>query len=305
MPNLSSDRPDSAQVVTTYAELIRFVEAFRDGKLSTLLIIGKPGLAKSRLVSDVLGDNAHFLAGQTTALGLFSELAASIDEPLVLDDLDGLFADRSAVRLLKALLETKPIKVIEWHTQAVKHLGLPTKIQTKSSVILITNSWRTLNTNVAAVEDRAHVLSFEPAALEVHQQVGKWFWDQEIFDFIGGNLTLIKHPSMRVYVLAWERKNGGMSWRDFLLARWLRGNQLLAVQLLADPSLGTQAERAAAFTAKGGGTRATFYNVLKRLPPAVEPPKITLMAQPPSYSNQQAISMAEILRRRHGRLGMG
>jgi hypothetical protein len=42
-----------------------------------------------------------------------------------------------------------------------------------------------LNADVAALEDRGHVLVFEPTALEVHHQAAGWFWDQQIFDFVG------------------------------------------------------------------------------------------------------------------------
>jgi hypothetical protein len=37
-------------------------------------------------------------------------------------------------------------------------------------VALIGNDWKTLNADVAALEDRGHVLVFEPTALEVHRQ---------------------------------------------------------------------------------------------------------------------------------------
>jgi hypothetical protein len=305
MSGFSSDRPDSAQVIKSYAELVRFVEAFRDRKLSAVLILGDPGLGKSRIVSDVLGNDAHFISGQTTAFGLYKELAWNIDAQLVLDDIDSWVTDRAAVRLLKALFETKPVKLLEWHTTAAKQYRVPTKFQTRSRVILITNSWKTLNENVAAIEDRAHVLAFEPTALEVHQQVGKWFWEPEIFDFIGGNLSLIKRPSMRAYVLAWEQKIAGLPWRDGLVIRWLSGKELLAVQLLADPSYRTQNERAEAFEAKGGGSRSTFFRIIGNLPRAVEPPKITLAGRPPSDANEQTTSIIEILRRRHRRLGGG
>ena len=39
-----------------------------------------------------------------------------------------------------------------------------------SCVALIGNDWKTLNADVAALEDRGHVLVFEPTALEVHRQ---------------------------------------------------------------------------------------------------------------------------------------
>ena len=65
MPIASHDRPQHADIITTYAELERFVSAFADGKIdNTVLIVGASGLQKSRLVADVLGNRAHTIRGQ-------------------------------------------------------------------------------------------------------------------------------------------------------------------------------------------------------------------------------------------------
>ena len=91
MPIASHDRPQRADIITTYAGLERFVSAFADGKIdNTVLIIGASGLQKSRLVADVLGNRAHTIRGQTTPYGLYHELFLHRDEPLVFDDLDGV-----------------------------------------------------------------------------------------------------------------------------------------------------------------------------------------------------------------------
>ena len=45
MPTAFHDRPQCADVITTYANLERFVSAFADGKIdNTVLIVGAPGL---------------------------------------------------------------------------------------------------------------------------------------------------------------------------------------------------------------------------------------------------------------------
>ena len=194
-----------------------------------------------------------------------------------------MFADRTAVRLLKCLLETNPIKTVAWHTRAARQDGLPSQFQTGSRVILITNLWKTLNAHVAAIEDRVHVLSFEPPPSEVHLRVATWFWDQEIFDFFGEHLGLIRRPSMREYILAWDRKHIDLPWREYLLGRWLSGKQLLVAQLRADRAFATEAIRVAAFITRGGGCRATYYNILKCLPETgSDPPRVILTNRPPS-----------------------
>lgn len=298
------DRPERAEYIHDYDSLRRFLLAHAAEILGNIIIVGDPGLQKSRLVADVLGDRAHFIRGQATAYGLYTDLYSHRDMPVVLDDLDHLFADRTAIRLLKCLLETEPVKRLAWRSRTALRDGLPTEFTTRSPVILITNLWKTIDKNVEAVEDRAHVLVFAPPALEVHLQVGAWFWDQEVFDFVGARLGLITHPSMREYRLAWERKRAGLRWRDYLLGRWLSGKQLLVAQLLADPSFSREEERARAFEERGAGCRATYFNIKAKLPPRVEAPPITLANRAPDLAGPTS-KVLDLLRRRHGRLGEG
>ena len=90
----------------------------------------------------------------------------------------------------------------------------PQRFTTTSRVALIGNDWKTLNADVAALEDRGHVLFFEPTALEVHCQAAGWFWDQEIFDFVAARLHLIDRHSLRTYRQAWELKQSGLRMID-------------------------------------------------------------------------------------------
>jgi hypothetical protein len=50
---------------------------------------------------------------------------------------------------------------------------------TKSRVIINANDRKTLDRNVAALQDRGHVLFFQPGAAEVHRQAGTWLDDAE------------------------------------------------------------------------------------------------------------------------------
>src|SRR4051812_46430454 len=272
MPRSPATRPDRAIVVTTYAELEAFVRAFADGHLGLLLLVGSHGLAKSRTVREALGEGACWIEGQATAFGLYRELHRHRDEPVVLDDIDGLFADRESVRLLKAVCQTEEVKSVAWHTTAAERAGLPDVFQTRSRVVLIANEWRTLNANVAAVEDRGHTLAFEPTPLEVHRKVASWFWDNDIYNFIGERLGLVALPTMREYLRAWELKRAGLPWRDLLLAGLLSGSELLAAQIKADPSFASEADRVRAFIERGGGCKSSYYNALNRLPPPVVAP---------------------------------
>ncbi len=114
----SSKPPHGALVVRTYRDLDQFVGAFADGKLNLLLILGRPGLQKSRAVKAAVGRPVCWIDGSATAFGLYCELFRHRDQPVVIDDLDGLYADRAAVRLLKCLCQTEPRKRLGWYSAA-------------------------------------------------------------------------------------------------------------------------------------------------------------------------------------------
>jgi hypothetical protein len=258
---MKSERPpEDAIRLTTYADLDRYVRGFADGAFNLLVLVGAPGLQKSRAVRDALPD-ACWIEGHATALGIYMRLWECRDEPVIIDDVDSLYADRAAVRLLKGLCQTDSRKTVAWESDAaaLRREAIPRRFTTASRVLIIANAWRTLNANVSALEDRGHLLLFDPAALEVHSRVAAWFWDQEVFDWIGEHLHLIARPSMRIYRAAWELKEAAMDWRKSLLERWLSGPRLLVARLRADPSYATEEDRARAFVEQGGGCRATYF----------------------------------------------
>ena len=156
--------------------------------------------------------------------------------------------------------------------------------------------------NLSAVLDRGHVLVFDPSAREVHLRTAGWFWDQEVFDFIGRSLHLAERLSMRDYALAWELKRAGMDWKSWLLTRWgMTGTRLLVAKLKADPSLSTEAERVREFIEQQAGCRATYYNHAQRLGRPPELPDLRLHNRPPGRTPDA--SLLKLLRRRFGILG--
>jgi hypothetical protein len=246
---MKAEQPsEGAMRITTYGGLDRYVRAFAGGAFNLLVLVGAPGLQKSRVVRNAMPD-ACWIEGHATALGIYMRLWECRDEPVVIDDVDSLYADRAAVRLLKGLCQTERRKTVAWEssTQVLTREGIPRRFATASRVMIIANAWRTLNVHVTALEDRGHLLQFDPSALEVHLRTAAWFWDQEVFDWIGAHLHLIARPSMRLYRAAWELKNAALDWRGSLLERWLSGPGLLVAKLRDDPSFATEEDRARAF----------------------------------------------------------
>jgi len=144
-------------------------------------------------------------------------------------------------------------------------LFFPREFTTRSRVVIISNDWKTLNKNVAAPQDRGHVIFFQPSAAEVHRKAGTWFDDREIYAWFAKNLRRMREPSLRYYVRAKELKTAGVDWTDVLAAGDGSRRSDLAARLIASDAFGSTAERVQAFVEQGGGCRATFFNYRRKL----------------------------------------
>jgi ParB-like chromosome segregation protein Spo0J len=138
--------------------------------------------------------------------------------------------------------------------------------KTIATALGITHIAHRLNAHVvAALEDRGHMIIFDPPPLEIHRQAAMWFHDKEVFDFISEHLHLITAHSLRTYLLARELKKAGMDWKRTILGRFLLGRLLLVAQLKADPELQSEVERVRAFREGCGGGRSTYFKYAKKL----------------------------------------
>jgi hypothetical protein len=258
--------PTGAISVTKYDELEKFVSAFAAGHLNLLILIGPPGVAKSQTVRKAIGEKACWVEGNATAFGIYTKLYHHRDSLVVIDDVDSLYSDRSAVRLIKCVCQTDPVKRVAWESRAVGRdaADVPREFVTTSRVIIIANDWKTLDQNVAAIQDRGHLVEFVPTAKEVHQKAGEWFDEPDIYQWFGEHLHLIPNHSMRLYKRAAELQKAGISWVQHLLAELPEKARLVA-ELRADPSFTSENERILAFIDRGGGSRATYFNHKKKL----------------------------------------
>jgi hypothetical protein len=292
--------------VTTYQDLQQWAQAFAEGHLPLFILSGAPGLEKSRTLKSLVGPKGCYIEGNATAFGVYCELFRHRHQPIVIDDVDSIYQEPAGIRLLKALCQSEPVKTVAWLSDArsLERDGIPLRFTTRSPLALIANRWPANHPGLAAVEDRGLRVSFEPSALEVHCRVAEWYWDQQIFDFVGAHLHLLERPSMRLYVLAWQMKKAGLDWRSYVRQRLLVGKALLVAQLREDRRYASEAERVAAFVAAGGGCRATYFNHARRLAKKPKVPQFTLKGQPPAVP-EPGLDLLARLRRRYGDVGNG
>lgn len=254
--------------INTYSEFQDFVSAFAERHITLLVVVGKGGTAKSRTVKNTLGDRACYLEGSGTPIQIYVKAYQYRNRLIVLDDIDDMYSNPKGINLLKTLCQTDAVKTVSWLTSSpvLTKQDIPQEFQTTSKILILTNRWRSLNQHVQAIEDRAHLIRFDPSNEEIHKQTSIWFYNQEIYNFIGRHLDLIPDLSMRDYAKANELRNAGLDWKAYLIKRWIKDEFTTQVLLLlSDSSYKTEKERVAEFIERTGACRATYYNVKRRL----------------------------------------
>ena len=248
--------------LTEYDQLETFARAFAEGSLNLMIVVGRPGIAKSETIRNCVKD-ACWIEGTASAFGMYQALHEHKDKLVCIDDVDSLYSDKAAVRLLKSLCQTRESKTLRWLTNAAAKNDLPTSFETTSSVCIIANEWSNLNANVDALVDRGHFLHFDPTNDQVHAKVKEWFDDDEVYSWFDQHLALFPALSMRSYVKAKELKAAEMDWKAFSLSH-LGDKERALVGLLGRNDFENEAARVEEFQLKTGASRATYFNIKKK-----------------------------------------
>jgi hypothetical protein len=163
--------------LTTYQELQQWAQAFAQGHLPLFILSGDPGLEKSRTLKNFVGPKGCYIEGNATAFGVYCELFRHRHQPIVIDDVDSIYQEPAGIRLLKALCQSEPVKTVAWLSDArsLERDGIPLRFTTQSPLALIANRWPRSHPQLAAIEDRGLLVSFEPSALEVHGRVASFY----------------------------------------------------------------------------------------------------------------------------------
>lgn len=293
------NRPETATVLRTFAELREVLAAFASGSFSLIVIMGRPGLTKSRHVRKAIeGTGAGYIKGYHTRLDYYGLVYQYQDKPIVLDDSNRLLENKDTREMTRDLSETDTYKKIEYGSTSAKleQESLPKFFWTKSPVCFITNYWDRSDPVFEALESRAEFFVLEVDWAELHQDVANWFWDQDIFDYIHERLHLLREPDARLYIKAWERKKSGLTltpWQK-LIDNYCDDHHGRVIRGLLSRSFTSDNARYSAYLKEVEKlklkplARSNFYaraNKIRLYTPAKALPKIKLkQKQPPKES---------------------
>jgi hypothetical protein len=181
-----SDEQILARLNTRFNMLNNMAAAVKRGDVRAMIVSGPPGVGKSFGVESVLAksqsrmDLLTAVASQTSTrkyeivkgaispIGLYCKLYQyrRSDEVIVFDDCDSVFDEPLALNLLKAALDSKPVRTINWNTDSFKlrNEDIPDSFEFRGSCIFITNlkfdsiKSKKLREHIEALESRCHYI---------------------------------------------------------------------------------------------------------------------------------------------------
>lgn len=112
---------------TVFEDLREFVKMVASGIQSSLLVTGMPGIGKTYSVTQYLdefgkkkNDPKGYVVykGQASPFGLYSALYNHRHQILVFDDCDSILKDDTAANILKAALDSYPVREISWQSKS-------------------------------------------------------------------------------------------------------------------------------------------------------------------------------------------
>lgn len=151
------------RIAVRYDAMERMTHRLVRGKVPSLIISGPPGLGKSWTVNNALkkqfpeGEmqvdqetgaetgvrNYDRVSGSISAVGLYQALyhCRERGSVLVLDDVDDVFRDETALNLLKGALDSSKVRTISWRKEArwMEENGIPDRFDFAGSVVFLTN----------------------------------------------------------------------------------------------------------------------------------------------------------------------
>jgi hypothetical protein len=237
-----------------YANVEKYIQGICKGEFRSVIVNGPPGVGKSFSVDAYLQQYAQedaykVVAGHMTPLSLYGNLYQfrHAGDVLVLDDIDSVFSKLEGINLLKAAMDTKPVRRINWESSSatVISMGLPAGFEFRGSVVLISNigfnrKQSKLQEHLDALKDRSYSLKISNGTKEeLYQQVCfmvikkkllqgyelSGIQQSEILDYIGVNLEKIHKISLRLAMkLASLMKANPTDWRSMADSGLLSGD---------------------------------------------------------------------------------
>jgi len=252
--------------VTTYSELYDYFKAYDSGDFSFLLIEARGGVGKSYHAQHVLTDShTTYFQGHVTPYSLFLTTSNNNTDNLLFDDVDTLLDNPTNIQLLKQICDTTDTKMVKWQTTRGGKEDNKS-FTSKNNALILTNRIQDGNKHLQALKTRAVHLRFEPTNQQVLTELGKFFDDKDILDYIQNQDLPKATLNFRVAVKAKQIKQAGLDWKRYVdetLNKYAPEPHLVAQELYEraenDEDF-TKGDAVEAYKTRTGRSRKSFYN---------------------------------------------
>jgi len=219
-----------SRVTEIYKTLTELTDVVSTGGLNSLMVRGPGGLGKTHVVRERLKEKEVpyvLLQGYSAPGAMFNFLYEHRTELIVIDDCDSVFKDNVGLNILKAVLDTYPVRQVSWLTSsaqiAVNHFEFTGR------VIFMTNlPLDKLSSHMSALLTRLMVFPLILTAEEVLWKIKMLalrvdFKDADkkdrykVYAFLKDKAAEIPGLNLRHYVKCMDLLLAGTNWRKLFM----------------------------------------------------------------------------------------
>ena len=129
-----------------YTQLRKFVKATCENRFH-LIVNGDAGMGKTEITHEVVGDyaegNVLSISGTISSVRLFGKFqeARQKKDIIIIDDTDKILEDQESLEVLKAVLDTREGKIVDWdkYSTALQKSNIKSQFKYEGRCIIITN----------------------------------------------------------------------------------------------------------------------------------------------------------------------
>lgn len=197
-----------------FDDLERLVKMVVKGARPSLVVIGGPGTGKTKTITDTVnaaglkkGPQWVMVKGKASPMALYSTIFMNKEKLILFDDTDSVWGNEDAVNILKAALDSSPIRTVSWvstATQAVAHMTDEEKAEYEQKVFDQLEEDPSAKVKLPAEFDFTGRIIFisnmakkelDPAVLNRSMFIDMTLTPEQVFDRIEGIMDKLSAPN--------------------------------------------------------------------------------------------------------------
>lgn len=228
-PFVEQTRPQRRSVRELFDTLAELTLVVGEHHANALMVRGGGGTGKTWTVRETLTRKEiafETLKGYSTPLALFNLLYQNRTKLIVVDDCDNIFSDVVGLNILKAVLDSYPVRTVCWNSTG----SAPdvSSFNFEGQVIFISNmGLDKISSHMQAVLTRVLVLNMDLTSDQVLQQIGqirkhsyKNSTEEEryrVYTFLKQHISEIPNINFRHYTKGMDLLLSGRNWRKLFM----------------------------------------------------------------------------------------